>query len=285
MVFLIISVSFFGLISPDSEVNIVIYVISLFALFAFLNGYVVGRLQTTISQKEWKVPIISALLFPGLVFALWSITEIALSANRAANAVGIRSVLRLLLVWWGLSAPLAVLGASVAYKKEAIKPPIPPRKVVRVIPKVSYLFSTPALIFIPGIISFVVALVELKLIFGALWQGRVLHMFSFLFATSILLAIVTAELTIVVIYYLLVYEDHRWWWSSLIIPSGTGVYAFLFSIRYMSNELDLDTLLAHWIYLSFTFVLSLSIILMCGFIGFYAAWTFTTKIYTAIKIE
>ena len=251
---------------------------------AFLNGFVTGRIQMAFGVRNWKTVVLAALSFPSIVFILWVITEIALSRVGASNSMGIKSVLLLLVVWLGVSLPLVIAGAAFSYKREAIDQ----RKYntkQREIKYVSWLFTTPAQVLLPSIVIFTLALIELKLIFGALWQGRVLHLFGFLFTTAVLVMVVTAEVTIVSIYYQLVYEDWRWWWSSILIPSGVGIYTFLFSINYQVSVLELTSGLAIWIFYVVTFTLSLAFSLMCGTVGFYSSWYFTCKIYSALKTD
>eukprot|EP01064_Diplonema_japonicum_P033076 TRINITY_DN6438_c0_g1_i1.p1 TRINITY_DN6438_c0_g1~~TRINITY_DN6438_c0_g1_i1.p1 ORF type:complete len:638 (+),score=88.02 TRINITY_DN6438_c0_g1_i1:57-1970(+) len=276
--------SLIGFVSPGTHGNILMMMIFIYAILAIANGYVCGTLQMTFGVKQWKTPIAAGLLYPGVVFLLWGITECFLAAKHATSAVGFGVLFNLIAQWWGISLPLIVLGASAAYKRPPIAPPIPYRTIARQIPPQSWVFSTYSIILLPGLVTFVAVFMELQVIMQAIWQGRMYLLFSYIAMLTLLAAAIVAEVTIVVTYYTLIYEDYRWWWKSVICNTGMGIYFFTWCIFYMFT-LGLGSLLSHWLFLCFAFIVSLAVIMVCGTIGFYSAWWFVTKIYNAIKIE
>eukprot|EP01059_Diplonema_ambulator_P032424 TRINITY_DN634_c0_g1_i2.p1 TRINITY_DN634_c0_g1~~TRINITY_DN634_c0_g1_i2.p1 ORF type:complete len:643 (+),score=157.51 TRINITY_DN634_c0_g1_i2:102-2030(+) len=285
---MVVSAIFFsliGFVSPGARGNILAMMIFIYAILAIANGFVCGTLQMTFNVKQWKTPIASAIIYPGVVFILWGITECFLAAKHATSAVGFTVLFMLIAQWWGISLPLIVLGASIAYKRPPVTPPIPYRTIAKQIPPQSWIFSTPAIIFGPGLVTFVAVFLELKVIVSAIWQGRMYLLFGYIAILSLLVFVIVAEVTIVVIYYTLIYEDYRWWWKSVICNIGAGVFFFLWCVYFMFSSLHFGSLISHWLFFCFALIVSLAIMVVGGTIGFYSAWWFVTKIYNAIKIE
>ena len=141
------------------------------------------------------------------------------------------------------------------------------------------------LVFAPGLIPFGAAFVELRFILFSMWQGRVYYVFGFLAISGLTVAIAAAEVAVVMIYFLLVFEDHRWWWRSVVIPGGMGIWFFLYSFHYYSEYLQLKTPLAAVIYFETMAVLSVSIFISIGTIGFISSIVFIRVIYSRIKID
>eukprot|EP01063_Lacrimia_lanifica_P030764 TRINITY_DN4947_c0_g2_i1.p1 TRINITY_DN4947_c0_g2~~TRINITY_DN4947_c0_g2_i1.p1 ORF type:complete len:648 (+),score=215.84 TRINITY_DN4947_c0_g2_i1:43-1986(+) len=277
--------SLIGFMSPGMRGILLFMCLFVFAVFAVINGYVCGVFQMSFGCKQWKTPILSGVVYPFFVFLLWSLTEIALASVRGATAeVDFSVFLQLMILWWGISIPLVILGAASAFKQEPMKPPIPYRQMPRPIPPQSWMFSKFSAVLIPGLISFVTFMFVLQQIYMSVWFGRVYILFGYVFVSSVLALITVAETTIVFIYYQLVYEDYRWWWKSFLCGSGIGWYSLLWGLWKLPTW-GLGTKIAMWLYVVFVMIGSSMLMLCCGFIGFFVSWTFTRKIYNAIKIE
>eukprot|EP01061_Rhynchopus_euleeides_P036237 TRINITY_DN610_c0_g1_i2.p1 TRINITY_DN610_c0_g1~~TRINITY_DN610_c0_g1_i2.p1 ORF type:complete len:642 (+),score=257.69 TRINITY_DN610_c0_g1_i2:135-2060(+) len=274
-----------GFASPTMRGRLLSLILIIFALLAVVNGYTCGRLQMMFGVKQWKTPLASALLFPGFVFLLWGIAECLVRVRQGGIGVSAGNWCFLLMQWWGISLPLVVIGASGAFKQEPIKPPIPYKQNLhRNIPQQHCLFSAPSAVLLPGLIVFVAVLNEVALLADNMWLGIVHILFGYLALVALLLALLVAETTVVFIYYQLAYEDYRWWWKSLLCSSGLGVYCFVYSLYFASTRLQLAPL--SWVmFVLISIIVCTTLSLVTSTIGFYTAWTFTTRIYNAIKIE
>eukprot|EP01064_Diplonema_japonicum_P033077 TRINITY_DN6438_c0_g2_i1.p1 TRINITY_DN6438_c0_g2~~TRINITY_DN6438_c0_g2_i1.p1 ORF type:complete len:645 (+),score=109.57 TRINITY_DN6438_c0_g2_i1:74-2008(+) len=274
-----------GFLSPARRGFLLTTLILLFVLMAFFNGYVTGLLQMMFSVRQWKTVVFAGTAFPGFIFLIWGFSEALLAHRGAANAVPVGTVFSIIGLWFGICLPQAILGASFSYRQAPIENPLRYNVQEKAIPSQKWLFSYPATILLPGIVPFAAALTELSLLMRSIWQGQVYYVFGFL-SLVFVVSVITVCLTVIVyIYYQLVFEDYRWWWKSIFVPSGMGVYYFLYAIHYYNSTLNVKTWLAAWMYFSFCGIVAVAITLIAGTVGFYAAWMFTRKIYRSIKIE
>eukprot|EP01059_Diplonema_ambulator_P032425 TRINITY_DN634_c0_g2_i1.p1 TRINITY_DN634_c0_g2~~TRINITY_DN634_c0_g2_i1.p1 ORF type:complete len:641 (+),score=187.64 TRINITY_DN634_c0_g2_i1:66-1988(+) len=274
-----------GFLSPAKRGMLLTTLILLFVLMAFFNGYVTGLLQMMFSVRQWKTIILSGTLFPGFIFIIWGITEMMLASKGAANAVPFSTVASIVGLWFGICLPQAVLGASFSYRQSPIENPLKYNTQEKSIPPQKWMFSTIATVLLPGIVPFAAMHFELSLLMRSIWQGQVYYVFGFLSLVFVVCVVTVAETVVVYIYYQLVFEDYRWWWKSVLVPSGMGLYYFLYSIHYYNSTLNVKTWLASWMYFAFCFIVAMCITLISGTVGFYSAWIFTRKIYGSIKIE
>lgn len=101
-------------------------------------------------------------------------------------------------------------------------------------------------------------------------------------------------------------QDYRWWWRSFIVSGGSAVYVLFYSIFYFFTKLDITEFIPTLLYFGYTsnfnafftsiyksvystlFFLGLMVLtfwLLTGTIGFFAAYSFIRKIYSAVKID
>ena len=137
-----------GIVAPSHRGRLVMALIFLFVLLSFVNGYVMGRMQTMLAVRMWKAVLLSGMAFPGFLYSLWIITEVHLTSRNAANAVSLRTAASLFALWVGVCLPQTVLGASFAYRQEPVASPIPYTKHERPVPPQRWFLSTPVLLFV-----------------------------------------------------------------------------------------------------------------------------------------
>eukprot|EP01065_Artemidia_motanka_P036630 TRINITY_DN445_c0_g3_i1.p1 TRINITY_DN445_c0_g3~~TRINITY_DN445_c0_g3_i1.p1 ORF type:complete len:648 (+),score=228.13 TRINITY_DN445_c0_g3_i1:84-2027(+) len=278
-----------GFLSPANRGGLITATMLLFVLMAIANGFTTGILLKMFQRRKWKTVFLAGLLYPGVIFAAWLGAEIIIWVSRGrtqgANTAPFLSVLSIMGLWCCISLPLVLLGASFGFRGPVIEHPCQVQKLARQIPPQRAYLQTPFLLLAPGIIPFGAAFIELRFILSSIWQGMVYYVFGFLGLTLLTVSISICEVTIVIVYFLLVFEDYRWWWNSIIIPGGMGVHFFLYGVYYFFTQLRVRTWIATMIYFQTMALISLSLYIVVGTIGFISAFFFVRKIYGSIKVE
>eukprot|EP01060_Flectonema_neradi_P040118 TRINITY_DN903_c3_g1_i1.p1 TRINITY_DN903_c3_g1~~TRINITY_DN903_c3_g1_i1.p1 ORF type:complete len:627 (+),score=97.42 TRINITY_DN903_c3_g1_i1:54-1934(+) len=282
---MLLTAAMLGFVSPAFRGAMLSTSIFIFVLMSFVNGFVSATLQNMFQVKSWKAIFLSSILYPGFVFSLWATCECMLAWRGAATAVPFTTVLTIIGIWFGLSIPQVILGASFAFRCTPISNPLRYNELHRDIPPQRWMFSPFATVLLPGIIPFGAAALELRLITRAIWQGQVYYVFGFL-ALVFVVVLVTVALTVITyIYYQLVFEDYRWWWKSLFVPSGLGFYYLLNSLQFYYSVLNVRSWTGSTVFFSFNIAAAISLNLMVGTIGFFASFIFIRTIYGSIKVE
>eukprot|EP01059_Diplonema_ambulator_P004344 TRINITY_DN1404_c0_g1_i1.p1 TRINITY_DN1404_c0_g1~~TRINITY_DN1404_c0_g1_i1.p1 ORF type:complete len:646 (+),score=225.15 TRINITY_DN1404_c0_g1_i1:98-2035(+) len=276
-----------GFLNPSYRGGFLTVAIFLFVVMAFINGYVTGHMQLMFRARKWKTIILSAFIYPGVVFTVWGISSIFFAQSGSSKAAPLSTVLVLMALWFGVSVPLVLLGAAMAYKQEPISYPRKPSDdlLARQIPPQHFIFTTLPMLLVPGLIPYAAAHFEIALIIRSIWQGQVYYVFGFLTLVILEVIVTIAETVIVYTYYKLVAEDYRWWWPSFLVPSGMGTYFFIYSIIYFNTILSVQSTLGTWIFFAFTFNTALVLVLVSGTIGFFSAFIFVKIIYSSIKAD
>jgi len=80
-------------------------------------------------------------------------------------------------------------------------------------------------------------------------------------------------------------QDYRWWWKSFLVSGSSGLYIFAYGIYYYIVQLQFVRFTTIILYFGYMFLLSASVFLMTGTVGFLATYLFMKKIYSMIKID
>ena len=137
----VLTAAMLGFVSPAFRGALLSTSIFLFVLMSFLNGFISATLQNMFFVKSWKAIFYSGILFPGFVFLLWGSCECMLSWRGAATTVPFTTVLTIIAIWFGLSIPQVILGASFAFRCSAISQPLRHNDIPRDIPPQRWMFS------------------------------------------------------------------------------------------------------------------------------------------------
>eukprot|EP01017_Pseudomicrothorax_dubius_P036714 TRINITY_DN5283_c0_g1_i1.p1 TRINITY_DN5283_c0_g1~~TRINITY_DN5283_c0_g1_i1.p1 ORF type:complete len:122 (+),score=21.01 TRINITY_DN5283_c0_g1_i1:332-697(+) len=119
----------------------------------------------------------------------------------------------------------------------------------------------------------------------SVWRHSFYYLFAFLVLTFIILLIASAEISIVLCYLQLCNGNHRWWWRSFLSSGSCAIYMFLYGVIYFLGELGMTRLSSIMLYFGYMFLISLIFFLLCGTVGFCAAFVFVRKMYSVIKID
>eukprot|EP01060_Flectonema_neradi_P002429 TRINITY_DN114_c0_g1_i1.p1 TRINITY_DN114_c0_g1~~TRINITY_DN114_c0_g1_i1.p1 ORF type:complete len:638 (+),score=58.20 TRINITY_DN114_c0_g1_i1:34-1947(+) len=274
-----------GFLSPSNRGALISATVLFFVLMSLLNGVVTGFYLRNWNTRRWLYVFISGTAYPGLTFGTWLFTEaVKLITRKGANTAPIISIAMLMGLWICVSLPLVVLGASFGFKYE-VESTQHVNQFERKIPPRHWLLSRSVLMIAPGILPFGAAFIELRFILSSMWQGMVYYVFGFLTITALIVIITAAEVSIVMVYFLLVNEDHKWQWPSVYIPGGMAIHFFLYSIYYAQTSLTLRTWLGTLIFFQTMSLVSLSIWISVGTVGYLSCALFTRTIYGQLKVD
>ena len=103
------------------------------------------------------------------------------------------------------------------------------------------------------------------------------YLFGFLFLVFIILVVSCSQISIVMVYFQLCSENYHWWWRSFAVSGGSAVYVFAYSIFYFYTKLDINDFVPSVIYFIYTVIITITLCLVTGTIGFFATFFFIWK--------
>jgi transmembrane 9 superfamily protein 3 len=99
----------------------------------------------------------------------------------------------------------------------------------------------------------------------------------------LMLVAVLVCVAIVVTYILLNAEDSRWAWVSFLSTGSTALYVYLYSTYFYLFKTNMEGTFQLVYYFGYTGILCVFIFLLCGTIGYTAAYYFVRAIYSRVK--
>jgi len=276
----------FGFMSPASRGMLLTGMIVLYMLLGIVAGYAAVRLWRTLkgTSEGWRsVSWSTACFFPGIVFIVLTVLNFMLWTRNSTGALPISLFFGLLSLWFCVSVPLTLLGGFFGTRAEPIEFPVRTNQIPREIPakKYSWLFILGA-----GTLPFGTLFIELFFILSSIWLGRFYYVFGFLLVVLLLLVVVCAEVSVVLTYMHLCAEDWRWWWKAFFASGTVALYVFLYSINYLVFDLrSLSGPVSAMLYIGYSFIVSLAIMLATGTVGFLTSFSFVHYLFSSVKID
>ena len=154
--------------------------------------------------EEWKKTTLkTALLFPGVVFAIFFMLNLLVWGQRSSGAVPFGTLFALCFLWFGISVPLVFIGSYFGYKKPApevrhllhraipahpmpcrrltcdhdghtwLQDPVRTNKIPRQIPEQAWYMNPVFSVLIGGILPFGSVFIELFFILTSMWLQQV----------------------------------------------------------------------------------------------------------------
>ncbi|XP_066322492.1 transmembrane 9 superfamily member 12-like [Miscanthus floridulus] len=276
----------FGFMSPASRGMLLTGMIVLYMLLGIVAGYAAVRLWRTLkgTSEGWRsVSWSTACFFPGIVFIVLTVLNFMLWTRNSTGALPISLFFGLLSLWFCVSVPLTLLGGFFGTRAEPIEFPVRTNQIPREIPTKKY-----SLLFIlgAGTLPFGTLFIELFFILSSIWLGRFYYVFGFLLVVLLLLIVVCAEVSVVLTYMHLCAEDWRWWWKAFFASGTVALYVFLYSINYLVFDLrSLSGPVSAMLYIGYSFIVSLAIMLATGTVGFLTSFSFVHYLFSSVKID
>ncbi|XKL63496.1 hypothetical protein PGB90_005860 [Kerria lacca] len=275
-----------GMLSPASRGALMNCAIFFYALMGSIAGFVSARIYKTIRGRRWKkAAFLTGVFYPGLVFSTCFILNFFIWKKSSSGAVPFSTMLSLLLIWFGVSLPLVYFGYYVGYKKPPIQNPVRTNLIPRQIPEQIWYLNPFFTMLVAGLLPFGAVFIELFFIFTAIWQNQFYYLFGFLFLVFIILVISCGQISIIMIYFQLCAENYHWWWRSLAVSGGSAIHMFMYSVYYFYSKLEISEFVPTLLYFVYSTIMVVTFWLLTSTIGFFSAYFFIKKIYSAIKID
>jgi len=290
MVFLTLIFAALGFLSPANRGALMTTLLLLYVFMGIFSGYYSARLYKTFQaqtkETDWGGNVLlTALLFPGMVFGMFFILNLLLWGEKSSGAVPFGTMFAILVLWFGISVPLVYLGALFGKKKDPYDLPCKTDLIPRVIPEQPWYMQRCFSILVGGVLPFGAVFIEVFFIMSSIWLHRFYYMFGFLLLVYIILIVTSAEITIVMAYFQLCAEDYHWWWRSFFTAGSSGLYLFLYSGLYFFTKLHITPFISGCLYFGYMCMVSLAFACLTGTLGFTATFFFVRTIYGSIKIE
>eukprot|EP00515_Schizochytrium_aggregatum_P009007 CAMPEP_0202076014 /NCGR_PEP_ID=MMETSP0964-20121228/4548_1 /ASSEMBLY_ACC=CAM_ASM_000500 /TAXON_ID=4773 /ORGANISM="Schizochytrium aggregatum, Strain ATCC28209" /LENGTH=626 /DNA_ID=CAMNT_0048643235 /DNA_START=56 /DNA_END=1936 /DNA_ORIENTATION=- len=274
-----------GFLSPANRGGLMTAMLLLFVFMGYFAGLVSSRLYKMFGGKQWRQStVLTAVLYPGTVFTVFFIVNLFIWHSGSSGAVKFSTMFALLVLWFGISFPLAAMGSFKGFKMEEIKNPSRYNQIPRQIPEQPVYMHPAISCLVGGVLPFGAVFIELFFIMSSIWLHQVYYVFGFLTLVLLILIATCAEITIVLCYFQLCSEDYHWWWRSFLTSGSSAVYLFLYSCLYFYTRLELQ-FTAGIIYFSYMGLISFSFFLLTGTIGFIACFWFVRAIFGSIKVD
>ncbi|KAL1718886.1 hypothetical protein EV715DRAFT_252107 [Schizophyllum commune] len=275
-----------GFLSPSNRGSLATVMIVCWTLFGGVGGYVSARLYATLGGTERrKNAFLTATVLPTIIFAVVFLLNLFLLVAGSSGAVPFGTMLAIVVLWFGISAPLSAIGAYYGSKHGGVPNPVRVNQIPRQIPPTPRYLHPWAAALLSGILPFGAAFVEMYFVMSSLFASRAYYAFGFLALTAGVVALTTATVTILFTYFILCAEEYRWHWRAFLTGGGSAFWLLAYGLFYWASRLSLDSFSSVVLYLGYLLLLVLLDFLVTGTIGFLASYWAVRRLYSAIRID
>ena len=286
MLFFTLFLSAIGFMKVEQRSNMLSLLILYFVIMGFPAGYISSRFYRLQNGKQWlKSALLTALLFPGIVFIGYTIVNILFSIDGSSAAVRFVDIISLLILWLCCSSPLTLIGSLCGIKAKVILLPCNVNPVPTYIPPKPWYFRFKITVWIAGLIAFSTIFIEFIYIMNSLWNHKLYFLATFLWVGSILLMVVSAEVTIILTYINLCFGDYAWWWKSYLFGGSSSLFVLIYSIYYYIFNMHVTRFSPIVVYFGLMSLISSMVFLICGAVSSLSTFVFVKQIYSLIKID
>lgn len=285
MTFITIVFALFGLLSPSNRGALSTFMFIFYMLMSFVASYVSGYLYRFFGGENWKLNMILTPVFvPLIIFGAFIILNFFLISKGSSGALPFGTMVSVILIWFGISIPLAVAGSLLQAKQSLLSVPVRTNQIPRQIPPQRWYVRTIPVLLMCGLFPFGSIAVELYFIYSSIWFNKIFYMFGFLFLCFVLMIATTALVSVLAIYYSLCGENHKWHWKAVFVGGGCAFYVLLHALFFLRNE-ALSGLTSVILFAGYSMIISSLVFLVCGSLGFLSSLVFVRAIYAQIKID
>ncbi|KAI1450261.1 Nonaspanin [Annulohypoxylon stygium] len=285
----LILLSAIGVLNPSFRGGFISAGIGLFVFAGAFSGYFSARVYKTFDGKNFvKNALVTACLFPGLLFGLVFILNLFVWAQASSTAIPFGTLIAIVLLWLCIQVPLVYLGSWYGFVRTgAWEHPTKTASIPRQVPNQAWYAKNLQSIFLAGLVPFAVIFIELLFVFQSLWQDKsgYYYVFGFLAVVSVILILTIAEVTVVTIYVQLCSENYHWWWQSFFVGGGSAIWVFLYCVWYYFANLHISGFVSSLLFFVYSFMACCVYGLLTGTVGFLTAYAFVRRIYGAIKAD
>ncbi|KAI0305469.1 Nonaspanin TM9SF [Multifurca ochricompacta] len=275
-----------GFLSPSNRGSLATVMMICWTLFGSVGGYVSSRVYASLGGTERrKNAFFTATALPIFIFLIVFLLNLFLITAHSSGAVPFGTMLLIVLLWFGISAPLSAVGAYFGARRGAISHPVRVNPIPRQIPPPPKYLRPWATALLGGILPFGAAFVELYFVLSSLFASRAYYAFGFLALTAGVVGLTTATVTILFTYFILCAEEYRWHWRAFLTGGGSAFWLLAYGLFYWVSRLSLDSFSSVILYLGYLFLLVLLDFLVTGAIGFLATYWAIRRLYGSIRID
>ena len=275
--------STFGVLNPSYRGGFVSVGTGLFVFAGLLSGYFSSRIYKTFGGKDWRSnTLLTALLFPGLLFSTMFVLNLFVWAQASSTALPFGTLVGLMALWLLIQLPLVYCGGWYGFHhSEAYEHPTKTNSIARQIPEQAWYTKSIYSVLIAGLVPFAVLFIELLFIFQSIWQDKsgYYYVFGFLSVVSLLSILAVVEVTIVATYVQLCAENYHWWWQSIFIGSGSAIWIFAYCSWFYWFRLHIQGFISGLLFFSYSFMACVVYGLLMGTVAFMTAYAFVRRIY------
>lgn len=275
-----------GFLSPSNRGSLATVMMICWSFFGGIGGYFSSRAYASMGgDNKRKNAFLTAVVLPTIVFAVVSLLNFSLLTAGSSGAVPFGTLALIVLLWYGISAPLSAVGSYFGSKHGAIRHPVRVNPIPRQIPSVPWYLRPWASTLFAGILPFGAAFVELYFVMSSLFASRAYYAFGFLALTAGVTALTTATVSILFTYFLLCAEEYRWHWRAFLTGGGSSFWLLAYGLFYWASRLSLGSVQSALLYLGYLLLIVLFDFLVTGTIGFLAAYWAVRRLYGAIRVD
>ena len=196
--------SCFGVLNPSFRGGFVSVGVALFLIAGAFSGYFSARIFKTFGGSNWQQnAVVTATLFPGLLFATIFILNLFVWAQASSTAIPLGTLFGLGALWLFIQLPLVYVGSYYGYVKSGVySHPIKATVIPRQVPQQAWYLRSVQAALIAGLVPFAVIFIELLFVFQSLWSDKsgYYYVFGFLAVVSTILILAVMETTVIAVY-------------------------------------------------------------------------------------
>jgi transmembrane 9 superfamily protein 2/4 len=275
-----------GFLSPSNRGSLATVMMICWTFFGGIGGYYSSRVYASLGGTERrKNAFLTATALPTFIFAIVFLLNLSLVIAESSGAVPFGTMLLIIVLWFGISAPLSWIGAYFGAKQGGVSHPVKVNQIPRQIPPAPKYLRPWVSTILSGILPFGAAFVELYFVLSSLFASRAYYAFGFLALTAGVVGLTTATVTILFTYFNLCAEEYRWHWRAFLTGGGSAFWLLAYGLFYWASRLSLDSMSSVVLYLGYLFLLVIFDFLVTGTIGFLASYWAVRKLYSSIRID
>jgi len=278
-----------GILNPSWRGGFVSVAVGLYVFAGIFAGYFSGRAYKTFAGVNWrKNTLLTALLFPGFLFATIFSLNILTWASGSSNALPFSTLLALLALWLLIQVPLVYVGSFIGYHRAtALEHPTRTAPIARQIPGGALYSRGITAALLAGVPPFAVLFVELLVLCRSLCLDKsdYYYLYGFLAIVTAIAIITVVEVSLIATYIQLCTEDYRWWWQSFAVGASSGVWIFAYCTWYYLFKLRITGIISTLLFFAYSALGSAVWGLGAGTVAFLTAYAFVRKIYGNVKAD
>ena len=279
----LILLSAFGILNPSFRGGFLSFGVGFFVFAGLFSGYYSARVYRTFGGQDWRRnTVLTAILFPGMLFSVVFILNLFVWAQASSTAIPFGTLVAIVFLWLCVQLPLVYVGSWYGYVKAgAWEHPTKTSAVPRQIPPQAWYIRGPRTILLAGLVPFAVIFIELLFVFQSVWQDKsgYYYVFGFMAVVSSILLLTVAEVTVVTIYVQLCSENYHWWWQSFLVGGGSAVWVFLYCVWYYFMKLHITGFVSSMLFFTYSFIACCMYGLLTGTVGFLTAYAFVRRMF------